>query len=120
MSKTKDKLFKYQEELERQQRQEEDRLMAQFQEERVLEAENMKKEFENEWEIQLKELTAVYEGNQKAVKKDKTIREVCCCCLLFFCLLLLFVCDWRNTLSWILQELYYVWFFGMQAHIHEC
>jgi len=78
VSKTKDKLFKYQEELERQQREEEDRLMAQFHEERILEAENMKKEFESEWEIQLKELTATYEGTQqqKSAKKDKTVSKV--------------------------------------------
>lgn len=74
VSKTKDKLFKYQEDLERQQREEEDRLMAQFHEERVLEAENMKKEFESEWEMQLQDLTAVYEGTQK--KKDKTVSIV--------------------------------------------
>jgi hypothetical protein len=58
--------------LERQQREEEDRLMAQFHEERVLEAENMKKEFEQEWEMQLKDLTAVYEGTQRG-KKEKTV-----------------------------------------------
>ncbi len=46
--------------------------MAQFQEERVLEAENMKKEFENEWESQLKELTAMYEGNSNK-NKNKTV-----------------------------------------------
>lgn len=46
--------------------------MAQFHEERVLEAENMKKEFEQEWEMQLKDLTAVYEGTQRG-KKEKTV-----------------------------------------------
>ena len=57
VSKTKGKLHEYQEELERQHREEEDRLMAQFHQERLVEAENMQKEFDTEWEKQLKALT---------------------------------------------------------------
>jgi hypothetical protein len=71
VSKTKEKLYSYQEELERQQREEEDRLMAQFHQERLEEAENMKKEFEAEWESQLKDLTSKFEGGHK--QKDKTV-----------------------------------------------
>lgn len=69
VSRTKEKLYEYQEELERQHREEEDRLMAQFHQERLVEAENMQKEFDNEWEQQLKALTDQFDGAQK--KKDR-------------------------------------------------
>jgi len=65
VSKTKEKLYEYQEELERQHREEEDRLMAQFHQERLAEAENMKKEFDSEWEQELKALTDQFDGGQK-------------------------------------------------------
>jgi len=71
VSKTKEKLYEYQEELERQHREEEDRLMAQFHQERLVEAEKMQSEFENEWERELKLLTDQFDGSQK--KKDKVI-----------------------------------------------
>jgi len=72
VSKTRDKLYEYQEELERRHREEEDRLMAQFHQERVVEAENMQKEMENEWEQQLKALTDQFDSAQK--KKDKVCK----------------------------------------------
>jgi len=72
VSRTKEKLYEYQEELERQQREEEDRLMAHFHQERLVEAENMQKEFQNEWEKELKALTDQFDVSQK--KKDKTVR----------------------------------------------
>ena len=71
VSRTKEKLYEYQEELERQHREEEDRLMAQFHQERLVEAENMQKEFDTEWEQQLKALTDQYDGSQK--KRDRTV-----------------------------------------------
>jgi len=71
VSRTKEKLYEYQEELERQHREEEDRLMAQFHQERLEEAESMQKEFDSEWEQQLKALTDQFDGGQK--KKDKTV-----------------------------------------------
>jgi len=71
VSRTKEKLYEYQEELERQHREEEDRLMAQFHQERRVEAENMQKEFDNEWEQQLKALTDQFDGAQK--KKDRGV-----------------------------------------------
>lgn len=71
VSKTKEKLYSYQEELERQQREEEDRLMANFQVERKKEAESMEKELNDEWEEELKGLTEKYEATQK--KKEKTV-----------------------------------------------
>jgi len=71
VSRTKEKLYEYQEELERQHREEEDRLMAQFHQERLVEAENMQKEFDNEWEQQLKALTDQFDGAQK--KKDRGV-----------------------------------------------
>jgi len=74
VSKTKEKLYEYQEELERQHREEEDRLMAQFHQERVVEAENMQKEFDSEWEQQLKALTDQFDGPQK--KKDRAVRTL--------------------------------------------
>ena len=57
--------------MERQHREEEDRLMAQFHQERLVEAENMQKEFDTEWEQQLKALTDQYDGSQK--KRDRTV-----------------------------------------------
>jgi len=71
VSRTKEKLYEYQEELERQHREEEDRLMAQFHQERLTEAQNMQKEFDSEWEQQLKALTDQFDGPQK--KKDRTV-----------------------------------------------
>jgi len=45
--------------------------MAQFHQERLVEAENMQKEFDTEWEQQLKALTDQYDGSQK--KRDRTV-----------------------------------------------
>jgi len=73
VSRTKEKLYEYQEELERQHREEEDRLMAQFHQERLTEAENMQKEFDSEWEQQLKALTDHHK------KKDKVPRRTDVC-----------------------------------------
>lgn len=73
VNKTKEKLYKYQEELEKQQREEEDRLMQAFHEERRLEAENMEKELNEEWEVQLKELTSKFDS-KPGDKKDKDVR----------------------------------------------
>ena len=72
VSKTRDKLYEYQEELERRHREEEDRLMAQFHQERLVEAENMQKEMEKEWEQLLKALTDQFDSAQK--KKDKVCK----------------------------------------------
>ena len=77
MNKTKEKLYKYQEDLERQQREEEDRLMSGFHEERKQEAQNMEKEFSEEWEIQLKDLTNKFEqktGAGTERKGDKPVK----------------------------------------------
>ena len=73
MSKTKERLYEYQEELERQHREEEDRLMAQFHQERLVEAENMQKEFDTEWEKELQVLTDQFDGTQK-----KKVRQYIC------------------------------------------
>ena len=53
--------------------------MAQFHQERLEEAENMQKEFDNEWEQQLKVLTDQFDGAQK--KKDKTVCRQYTLCL---------------------------------------
>ena len=74
MSKTKEKLYQYQEDLERQHREEEDRLMAQFHQERLEEAESMQKEFDSEWEKQLQALTDQFDGSAPK-KKDRTVRN---------------------------------------------
>jgi hypothetical protein len=72
VSKTKEKLYKYQEDLERLQREEEDRLMAEFHTERRHEAENMEKELNNEWEVQLKDLTNRYETKRGSKPQANT------------------------------------------------
>jgi len=74
VSKTKEKLYQYQEDLERQHREEEDRLMAQFHQERLEEAESMQKEFDSEWEKQLQALTDQFDGSAPK-KKDRTVRN---------------------------------------------
>jgi len=76
VSRTKEKLYEYQEELERQHREEEDRLMAQFHQERLVEAENMQKEFDSEWEQQLKALTDQFDSSSAQKKKDRTVSTV--------------------------------------------
>jgi len=73
VNKTKEKLHKYQEDLERQQREEEDRLMAEFQTERRHEADSMEKELNSEWEVQLKDLTDKFETRHSSKGKN-----VCC------------------------------------------
>ena len=65
MGRTKKKLLKFQEELEKRQREEEDRLMKAFHDQSVKESEMMDKEINEEWEINLKNLAKVYEGKHK-------------------------------------------------------
>jgi len=72
VNKTKEKLYKYQEDLERQQREEEDRLMAEFHSERIQESENMEQELNKEWEVQLKDLTNRYQSKRSGSKNVST------------------------------------------------
>lgn len=74
MNKTKEKLYQYQEDLEKQQREEEDRLMEELHAERKQEAEYIEKEFSNEWEVQLKDLMSKFES--KADKKVNVSRMI--------------------------------------------
>jgi len=48
--------------------------MAQFHQERLVEVENMQKEFDSEWEQQLKALTEQFDGAQK--KKDRAVSRL--------------------------------------------
>lgn len=65
MGRTKKKLLKFQEELEKRQREEEDRLMKAFHDQSVKESERMDKEIEEEWETNLKNLAKDYEDQHK-------------------------------------------------------
>ena len=72
VNKTKEKLYKYQEDLERQQREEEDRLMAEFSAERHHEVDSMERELDSEWEAQLTDLTKKFELRRGS--KDTMVR----------------------------------------------
>lgn len=61
-----------QEELEIKQRVEEDRLMKAMLQERAKDAEILKAEMDQEWEVQIKELASKYE--KKGTKKDKKVK----------------------------------------------
>ncbi|ESN91148.1 hypothetical protein HELRODRAFT_194540 [Helobdella robusta] len=67
--KTRGKLLKYQEELERKQRAEEDELVRAFHDERIKEAENVELEIKQEWESNLKKLL---EQNKMKRKESMT------------------------------------------------
>lgn len=70
---TKEKIYEAQEALEERQRVEEDRLMVIFLEEKKREAERVKAEMEEEWEVKLKELTEKFDRDmdKKTSKKIK-------------------------------------------------
>ncbi|ESO03432.1 hypothetical protein HELRODRAFT_192035 [Helobdella robusta] len=65
VNKAKETLYKYQEDLEKQQREEEDRLMSEIQKENRAEVENMEKEFNQEWEKELEQMARQYEKKEK-------------------------------------------------------
>ena len=71
MNKTKEKLFRLQQDLETVQRAEEDRLMETFHRVRKQHALSIQKEMDSEWETQLKQLTDKY--IKKTNKRDKAV-----------------------------------------------
>ena len=77
MNKKKEMIYKAQEELERLQRQEEDRLMEKYLAERTKEQEKLQAAAEEEWEVSLKQLADQFdrETNKKS-KKDKKVGVV--------------------------------------------
>lgn len=76
VNKTKEKLYQYQEDLEKQQREEEDRLMEELHAERKQEAEHIEKEFSNEWEVQLKDLMSKFESKADRKGTERYEREM--------------------------------------------
>ena len=71
-------MYEAQEELERQLREEEDRLHNEFQEQKAREMEQIDQEVENEWESRLKELTSQFDDDmtKKKGKEDKVSEDV--------------------------------------------
>ena len=71
VNKAKETLYKYQEDLEREHRQEEEKLIDEIDKENRAAVQSMEKEFDEEWEQELKEIAKHYE------KKEKQMVGVC-------------------------------------------
>lgn len=67
MNKAKETLYKYQEDLEKQQREEEDQLLTDIRKENLEAVERMEEEFNKEWEKGLQEIARQYEKKERAI-----------------------------------------------------
>ena len=69
-TRAKELLYDAQEELEKEQREEEDKQMNDYLEKRDEEQQNLKNEFNQEWEVKLKALTEKFETHKGRKKED--------------------------------------------------
>lgn len=88
INKAKEKLEAYQKQLEEQQRQEEDKLMKNFQEERQEVNDQMQQEMDKEWEVHLHELTKKFDREmstkgKKLKGEDQKVRWLLGQCVLY-------------------------------------
>ena len=67
MNRAKETLYKYQEDLERQQREEEDQLLTDIRKENLEAVERMEEEFNKEWEKGLQEIARQYEKKERNI-----------------------------------------------------